>query len=131
MMSLWIFEGILSSVSSCILCVIPFQDVQQILISAPVTIFQTLCHQILISYEKSVSYLVFLFLIFFIHNCLITFYIGVYTRNINFWLYKSSKLGKHLTLEIADDNKFFPKQSKNISKGNQYFLYLWLAMSGI
>uniref|UniRef100_A0A8C0SJT3 DNA-directed primase/polymerase protein n=2 Tax=Canis lupus familiaris TaxID=9615 RepID=A0A8C0SJT3_CANLF len=48
--------------------------------------------------------------------------LGVYTRNRNFRLYKSSKIGKHVALEIAEDNKFFPKQSKNISEENQYFL---------
>nr|XP_051688901.1 DNA-directed primase/polymerase protein isoform X4 [Oryctolagus cuniculus] len=49
-------------------------------------------------------------------------HVGVYTRNRNFWLYKSSKLGKHVALEIAEDNKFFPKQSKTIPEENQYFL---------
>lgn len=27
-----------------------------------------------------------------------------------------------MALEVAEDNKFFPKQSKNISEENQYFL---------
>ncbi|XP_040822220.1 DNA-directed primase/polymerase protein isoform X4 [Ochotona curzoniae] len=49
-------------------------------------------------------------------------HVGVYTRNRNFRLYKSSKLGKHVALEIAEDNKFFPKQSKAISEEYQYFL---------
>lgn len=48
--------------------------------------------------------------------------VGVYTRNRNFRLYKSSKIGKHVTLEIAEDNKFVPKKSKDISEENQYFL---------
>ncbi|XP_077618225.1 DNA-directed primase/polymerase protein isoform X2 [Crocuta crocuta] len=48
--------------------------------------------------------------------------LGVYTRNRNFRLYKSSKIGKHVALEIAEDNKFFPKHSENISGENQYFL---------
>ncbi|XP_004682561.1 PREDICTED: DNA-directed primase/polymerase protein [Condylura cristata] len=48
--------------------------------------------------------------------------LGVYTRNRNFRLYKSSKIGKLATLEIAEDNRFIPKQSKNISEENQYFL---------
>uniref|UniRef100_A0A8D2CLZ7 DNA-directed primase/polymerase protein n=1 Tax=Sciurus vulgaris TaxID=55149 RepID=A0A8D2CLZ7_SCIVU len=48
--------------------------------------------------------------------------LGVYTRNRNFRLYKSSKIGKCVTLEVAEDNKFFPKQSKSISEENQYFL---------
>ncbi|XP_045641775.1 DNA-directed primase/polymerase protein isoform X4 [Ursus americanus] len=49
-------------------------------------------------------------------------HVGVYTRNRNFRLYKSSKIGKQVALEVAEDNKFFPKQSKNISEENQYFL---------
>ncbi|XP_007466581.1 PREDICTED: DNA-directed primase/polymerase protein [Lipotes vexillifer] len=48
--------------------------------------------------------------------------LGVYTRNRNFRLYKSSKIGKYVPLEVAEDNKFYPVQSKNISKENQYFL---------
>ncbi|KAM8969219.1 DNA-directed primase/polymerase protein isoform X1 [Sarcophilus harrisii] len=48
--------------------------------------------------------------------------VGVYTRNRNFRLYKSSKLGKCVPLEVAEDNKFFPKYSKNVSEENQYFL---------
>ncbi|XP_027783019.2 DNA-directed primase/polymerase protein isoform X1 [Marmota flaviventris] len=48
--------------------------------------------------------------------------LGVYTRNRNFRLYKSSKIGKRVALEVAEDNKFFPKQSKSISEENQYFL---------
>nr|XP_058158293.1 DNA-directed primase/polymerase protein isoform X2 [Dasypus novemcinctus] len=48
--------------------------------------------------------------------------LGVYTRNRNFRLYKSSKIGKHVAFEVAEDNKFFPKQSKNISEEKQHFL---------
>ncbi|XP_007177929.2 DNA-directed primase/polymerase protein isoform X2 [Balaenoptera acutorostrata] len=48
--------------------------------------------------------------------------LGVYTRNRNFRLYKSSKIGKYVPLEVAEDNKFYPIQSKNISIENQYFL---------
>ncbi|XP_067578036.1 DNA-directed primase/polymerase protein isoform X6 [Pseudorca crassidens] len=48
--------------------------------------------------------------------------LGVYTRNRNFRLYKSSKIGKYVPLEVAEDNKFYPVQSENISKENQYFL---------
>ncbi|XP_075412941.1 DNA-directed primase/polymerase protein [Tenrec ecaudatus] len=48
--------------------------------------------------------------------------LGVYTKNRNFRLYKSSKIGKHAALEVAEDNRFFPMQSKNISEENQYFL---------
>ncbi|XP_067407752.1 DNA-directed primase/polymerase protein [Emydura macquarii macquarii] len=48
--------------------------------------------------------------------------LGVYTKNRNFRLYKSSKAGKHVTLEIAEDNKFVPTPEKNISVEEQYFL---------
>ncbi|XP_044873962.1 DNA-directed primase/polymerase protein isoform X2 [Mauremys mutica] len=48
--------------------------------------------------------------------------LGVYTKNRNFRLYKSSKAGKHATLKIAEDNKFVPKPQKNISIEEQYFL---------
>ncbi|XP_008562526.1 PREDICTED: DNA-directed primase/polymerase protein, partial [Galeopterus variegatus] len=48
--------------------------------------------------------------------------LGVYTRNRNFRLYKSSKRGKSVALEVAEDNRFFPTQPKNISEENQYFL---------
>ncbi|XP_043401987.1 DNA-directed primase/polymerase protein isoform X3 [Chelonia mydas] len=48
--------------------------------------------------------------------------LGVYTKNRNFRLYKSSKAGKHMTLKIAEDNKFVPKPKKNISVEEQYFL---------
>ncbi|XP_046947254.1 DNA-directed primase/polymerase protein isoform X4 [Lynx rufus] len=48
--------------------------------------------------------------------------LGVYTRNRNFRLYKSSKIGKHVALEIAEDNKFFPKHSETVSEENQCFL---------
>ncbi|KAM7111290.1 DNA-directed primase/polymerase protein isoform 3-T4 [Molossus nigricans] len=48
--------------------------------------------------------------------------LGVYTRNRNFRLYKSSKRGKLVVLEVAEDNKFSLTQSKNISEEKQYFL---------
>uniref|UniRef100_A0A8C3SH29 DNA-directed primase/polymerase protein n=1 Tax=Chelydra serpentina TaxID=8475 RepID=A0A8C3SH29_CHESE len=48
--------------------------------------------------------------------------LGVYTKNRNFRLYKSSKAGKHATLKIAEDNKFVPKPKENISVEEQYFL---------
>ncbi|XP_053440602.1 DNA-directed primase/polymerase protein isoform X2 [Nycticebus coucang] len=48
--------------------------------------------------------------------------LGVYTRNRNFRLYKSSKIGKRVALEVAEDNRFFPLQPKCISKEYQYFL---------
>ncbi|XP_043945784.1 DNA-directed primase/polymerase protein [Protopterus annectens] len=47
--------------------------------------------------------------------------LAVYTKNRNFRLYKSSKAGKIVTLKIADDNKFAPKQEKNISVEEQLF----------
>ncbi|KAM6221011.1 DNA-directed primase/polymerase protein [Rhynchocyon petersi] len=48
--------------------------------------------------------------------------LGVYTKNRNFRLYKSSKIGKHVALEVAKDNIFSPQQSENVSEENQYFL---------
>ncbi|XP_025063378.1 DNA-directed primase/polymerase protein isoform X2 [Alligator sinensis] len=47
---------------------------------------------------------------------------GVYTKNRNFRLYKSSKSGRRVILEIAEDNKFVPKLKENISIEEQYFL---------
>ncbi|XP_042323799.1 DNA-directed primase/polymerase protein isoform X2 [Sceloporus undulatus] len=47
---------------------------------------------------------------------------GVYTKNRNFRLYKSSKAGKCVVLDIAEDNKFIPKPVKNSSIEEQYFL---------
>ncbi|XP_071076272.1 DNA-directed primase/polymerase protein isoform X3 [Desmodus rotundus] len=49
-------------------------------------------------------------------------HVGVYTRNRNFRLYKSSKIGKLVVLEVAEDNKFSVTQSNDISEENQYFL---------
>lgn len=46
----------------------------------------------------------------------------MYTKNRNFRLYQSSKIGKCVSLEVAEDNRFIPKQSKDISEENQYFL---------
>ncbi|XP_030672235.1 DNA-directed primase/polymerase protein isoform X4 [Nomascus leucogenys] len=48
--------------------------------------------------------------------------LGVYTRNRNFRLYKSSKIGKRVALEVTEDNRFFPIQSKDVSDAYQYFL---------
>ncbi|XP_007939079.1 DNA-directed primase/polymerase protein [Orycteropus afer afer] len=73
--------------------------------------------------EKFSRHLIFqLHDVAFKDNIHVVFDVGVYTRNRNFRLYKSSKIGKHVALEVAEDNKFFPTQSKNISKENQYFL---------
>ncbi|XP_036911058.1 DNA-directed primase/polymerase protein isoform X3 [Sturnira hondurensis] len=49
-------------------------------------------------------------------------HVGVYTRNRNFRLYKSSKVGKLVVLEIAEDNTFSVPRSNDISEENQYFL---------
>ncbi|CAO2612078.1 DNA-directed primase/polymerase protein [Lemmus lemmus] len=48
--------------------------------------------------------------------------LGVYTRNRNFRLYQSSKIGKCVALEVAEDNRFIPEQSNDSSEENQYFL---------
>ncbi|XP_011855553.1 PREDICTED: DNA-directed primase/polymerase protein isoform X2 [Mandrillus leucophaeus] len=48
--------------------------------------------------------------------------LGVYTRNRNFRLYKSSKIGKRVALEVPEDNTFFPIRSKDVSGEYQYFL---------
>uniref|UniRef100_A0A2K6M0T7 DNA-directed primase/polymerase protein n=1 Tax=Rhinopithecus bieti TaxID=61621 RepID=A0A2K6M0T7_RHIBE len=48
--------------------------------------------------------------------------LGVYTRNRNFRLYKSSKIGKRVALEVTEDNTFFPMRSKDVSDEYQYFL---------
>ncbi|XP_054108699.2 DNA-directed primase/polymerase protein isoform X6 [Callithrix jacchus] len=49
-------------------------------------------------------------------------HVGVYTRNRNFRLYKSSKIGKCVALEVAEENGFFPTQSEDVSEEYQYFL---------
>ncbi|NXO02882.1 PRIPO protein, partial [Rhinopomastus cyanomelas] len=48
--------------------------------------------------------------------------LGVYTRNRNFRMYKSSKAGKNVILKIAEDNKFVPTCEGNISLEEAYFL---------
>ncbi|XP_010214495.1 PREDICTED: DNA-directed primase/polymerase protein [Tinamus guttatus] len=48
--------------------------------------------------------------------------LGVYTKNRNFRMYKSSKAGKNVILKIAEDNKFVPTCQKNISLEEAYFL---------
>lgn len=47
--------------------------------------------------------------------------LGVYTKNRNFRLYKSSKAGDCTILDIAEDNKFVPKPVKNTCTEQQYF----------
>ncbi|GCC26963.1 DNA-directed primase/polymerase protein isoform X1 [Chiloscyllium punctatum] len=48
--------------------------------------------------------------------------LGVYTKNRNFRLYKSSKLGKNTCFEVAEDNQFVPKPGKNVSTEELFFL---------
>ncbi|NXD06831.1 PRIPO protein, partial [Nothocercus nigrocapillus] len=48
--------------------------------------------------------------------------LGVYTKNRNFRMYKSSKAGKNVILKIAEDNKFVPTSEKNVSLEEAYFL---------
>ncbi|XP_065592617.1 DNA-directed primase/polymerase protein isoform X2 [Cyrtonyx montezumae] len=48
--------------------------------------------------------------------------LGVYTKNRNFRIYKSSKAGKNVILKIAEDNKFVPNREDNISLEEAYFL---------
>ncbi|NWI11352.1 PRIPO protein, partial [Crypturellus soui] len=48
--------------------------------------------------------------------------LGVYTKNRNFRMFKSSKAGKNVILKIAEDNKFVPTCEKNISLEEAYFL---------
>ncbi|XP_070842083.1 DNA-directed primase/polymerase protein [Chaetodon trifascialis] len=48
--------------------------------------------------------------------------LGVYTRNRNFRLYKSSKVGKNAAFTVADDNTFVAKPEKGISAEESVFL---------
>ncbi|XP_063165752.1 DNA-directed primase/polymerase protein [Candoia aspera] len=48
--------------------------------------------------------------------------LGVYTKNRNFRLYRSSKAGHTVILNIAEDNKFVPKPVNNSCIDEQYFL---------
>ncbi|NXU36587.1 PRIPO protein, partial [Drymodes brunneopygia] len=52
----------------------------------------------------------------------ICFPVGVYTKNRNFRMYKSSKAGKNVILKIAEDNKFIPNCEKDLSMEEAYFL---------
>lgn len=47
---------------------------------------------------------------------------GVYTKNRNFRLYKSSKVGKNAAFTVADDNEFIHKPEKGISAEESVFL---------
>ncbi|XP_040000901.1 DNA-directed primase/polymerase protein isoform X2 [Xiphias gladius] len=48
--------------------------------------------------------------------------VGVYTRNRNFRLYKSSKVGKNTAFAVADDNQFIAKLEKGFSAEESVFL---------
>ncbi|KAF3852357.1 hypothetical protein F7725_005712 [Dissostichus mawsoni] len=48
--------------------------------------------------------------------------LGVYTKNRNFRLYKSSKVGKNAAFTVADDNEFIHKPEKGISAEESVFL---------
>ncbi|XP_068583172.1 DNA-directed primase/polymerase protein [Cebidichthys violaceus] len=48
--------------------------------------------------------------------------LGVYTKNRNFRLYKSSKVGKNSAFTVADDNKFIHKPEKGVSEEESVFL---------
>uniref|UniRef100_UPI0037E7BD09 DNA-directed primase/polymerase protein-like n=1 Tax=Semicossyphus pulcher TaxID=241346 RepID=UPI0037E7BD09 len=48
--------------------------------------------------------------------------LGVYTKNRNFRLYKSSKMGKNAAFTVADDNKFTDKPGKGVSVEESVFL---------
>lgn len=48
--------------------------------------------------------------------------LGVYTKNRNFRLYKSSKVGKNAAFTVAEDNNFTPKAEKAISLEERIFL---------
>ncbi|XP_040461451.1 DNA-directed primase/polymerase protein isoform X3 [Falco naumanni] len=48
--------------------------------------------------------------------------LGVYTKNRNFRMYKSSKAGKNVILKISEDNKFVPNCEEDVSLEEAYFL---------
>ncbi|XP_060772644.1 DNA-directed primase/polymerase protein isoform X2 [Neoarius graeffei] len=48
--------------------------------------------------------------------------LGVYTKNRNFRLYKSSKLGKNAAFSVAQDNKFLPSSIKHTTEEEGIFL---------
>ncbi|XP_068607276.1 DNA-directed primase/polymerase protein [Brachionichthys hirsutus] len=48
--------------------------------------------------------------------------LGVYTKNRNFRLYKSSKVGKNAAFTLADDNRFITKPEKGLSAEESIFL---------
>ncbi|XP_040891408.1 DNA-directed primase/polymerase protein isoform X2 [Toxotes jaculatrix] len=48
--------------------------------------------------------------------------LGVYTKNRNFRLYKSSKVGRNAPFTVADNNQFIAKPEKGISVDESIFL---------
>uniref|UniRef100_A0A3Q3EFV8 DNA-directed primase/polymerase protein n=1 Tax=Kryptolebias marmoratus TaxID=37003 RepID=A0A3Q3EFV8_KRYMA len=48
--------------------------------------------------------------------------LGVYTKNRNFRLYKSSKVGKNAAFTVAEDNEFIPKPTRGVSVEESVFL---------
>lgn len=48
--------------------------------------------------------------------------LGVYTKNRNFRLYKSSKLGKNAAFTVAEDNEYVPNSSKHTTEEESIFL---------
>ncbi|NXG75682.1 PRIPO protein, partial [Baryphthengus martii] len=57
--------------------------------------------------------------------------LGVYTKNRNFRMYKSSKAGKNVILKIAEDNKFVPNCEQNVSLEEAYFLSSLICNIGV
>ncbi|XP_072526428.1 DNA-directed primase/polymerase protein [Salminus brasiliensis] len=48
--------------------------------------------------------------------------LGVYTKNRNFRLYKSSKLGKNAAFTVAEDNAYIPRSDKVTTEEESIFL---------
>ncbi|KAI7810523.1 DNA-directed primase/polymerase protein [Triplophysa rosa] len=48
--------------------------------------------------------------------------LGVYTKNRNFRLYKSSKLGKNAAFTVAEDNEYVPNSSEHTIEEESLFL---------
>ncbi|XP_066516731.1 DNA-directed primase/polymerase protein [Hoplias malabaricus] len=48
--------------------------------------------------------------------------LGVYTKNRNFRLYKSSKLGKNAAFTVAEDNAYIPRSDKQTTEEERVFL---------
>ncbi|KAJ8001231.1 hypothetical protein DPEC_G00192190 [Dallia pectoralis] len=48
--------------------------------------------------------------------------LGVYTKNRNFRLYKSSKVGRNAAFTVAEDNRFISKPERNVSAEESLFL---------